>query len=95
MSQVKSATTAPPVRVPPTTHAAAPPVEEQLDHFWELGAPLNDIAVEVAPAEKPLEILEKLGSSPFDRKEFPLIGFLATTYDKVSRFALDRRSSQT
>ena len=35
--------------------------------------------------------LEQLGPSPFARGGFPLIGFLATTYDKVGRYALERR----
>jgi len=57
-------------------------------HFWDAGADLDTIQVQIAPPEKSLELLERLGPSPFERGGFPLIGFLATTYDKVSRYAL-------
>ncbi|MBI1827458.1 MAG: hypothetical protein HY287_05285 [Planctomycetes bacterium] len=56
--------------------------------FWSADPSLDSIAIEIKPPEKSLEILEKLGSSPFERGGFPLIGFLATTYEKVTRIAL-------
>jgi hypothetical protein len=58
--------------------------------FWGHAADIEAIEVRIEPPEKPLAILEKLGPSPFERGGFPLIGFLATTYDKVSRYALER-----
>jgi hypothetical protein len=58
--------------------------------FWGNAAEIEAIVVRIDPPEKPLAILEKLGPSPFERGGFPLIGFLATTYDKVSRYALER-----
>lgn len=60
------------------------------DHFWGDAAMIEHIAIKIRPPEKPLAILEKLGPSPFERGGFPLIGFLATTYDKVSQYALER-----
>ena len=76
--------------VVPTLHAAAPPLEAQLQCFFAPGPELEEVAVRISPPETPLELLEKLGGSPFERGGFPLVGFLATTYDKVSRYALQR-----
>lgn len=56
--------------------------------FWNAGSDLAGIEVQIAPPEKSLELLERLGPSPFERGGFPLIGFLATTYDKVARSVL-------
>jgi len=66
-----------------------PSVDSSL--FWSVGPGFEEIEVRIEPPEKPLELLGKLGPSPFERGGFPVIGFLATTYDKVSRFALERR----
>lgn len=75
----------------PTIYPTSPPVEEQLDFFWGWGPAFEGVSVNVRPPERPLALLEKLGPSPFPRSGFPVIGFLATTYEKVSRFALERR----
>ena len=61
--------------------------------FWGDAGQIESILIPVQPAPKPLAILEKLGPSPFERGSFPLIGFLATTFDKVSQFALERAGS--
>ncbi|MCH9003472.1 MAG: hypothetical protein IIC02_12945 [Planctomycetes bacterium] len=66
-------------------------VEDNLERFWRAGEELDEVEILIEPSESPLELLEQLGTSPFERGSFPLIGFLATTYDKVSRDALDRR----
>jgi len=57
--------------------------------FWRAGPGFDDIDIRVVAPSPPLVILEQLGPSPFERGEFPVIGFLATTYDKVSRHALE------
>jgi len=72
--------------------APSPPVEDLLGIFWDMGSEFDQIEISITPPEHPLEILEKLGPSPFERGVFPLIGFLATTYDKVSRYALSRKA---
>ena len=77
------------LNVIPTVYPTSPPLEDVLDRFWDAGPELESITIRVAPAETPLAILELLGPSPFERGGFPLIGFLATTYEKVSRYALD------
>lgn len=64
----------------------APPAD-----FWGDQADFAAVAVHIEQPEKSLELLERLGPSPFERGGFPLIGFLATTYDKVARYALPSR----
>jgi hypothetical protein len=59
--------------------------------FWSVAAGFDGIDVRIDAAEKPLELLGKLGPAPFERGGFPVIGFLATTYDKVARAAAQRR----
>lgn len=65
------------------------------DRFWSVGEGFEAIPITIGSPERPLELLEKLGPSPFERGGFPLIGFLATTYDKVSRFAIERGQEMT
>ena len=73
-----------------TSFPVSPSLEEQLDRFWFVGPEFGEAAS--VPEDKPgLALLERLGPSPFERGGFPVIGFLATTYDKVSRYALARR----
>lgn len=80
----------PSLRIVPTIYATSPPLEEVVDRFWETGPEFDEVTVRVEPPERPLALLEQLGPSPFERGGFPVIGFLATTYDKVSRYALER-----
>ncbi len=74
-----------------TAEEPADRLEDNLERFWRAGEELDEVEILIEPSETPLELLEQLGTSPFERGSFPLIGFLATTYDKVSRDALDRR----
>ncbi len=80
----------PTLKIVPTIYPTSPPPEESLEQFWRLGEAFQDLSIQVRMPERPLAILENLGPSPFERGEFPLIGFLATTYDKVSRYACER-----
>ena len=80
-----------PPPAPPGEAERADQLEADLDRFWRTGEEFDEVEILIEPAETPLELLEQLGTSPFERGGFPLIGFLATTYDKVSRDALDRR----
>jgi len=59
------------------------------EDFWSCGAGFADATVSIAAPDRTLALLEKLGPSPFERGGFPVIGFLATTYDKVTRYALE------
>ena len=73
-----------------STGTPTTPFETQLASFWSAGPDLEAVPINIAPPDRPLAILEKLGPSPFERGAFPVVGFLATTYEKVSRYALDR-----
>lgn len=81
----------PSVPLPQMTGDQQASIEALLDTFWETGDAFESVEVRIEAPDPPLAILEKLGSSPFAQSGFPLIGFLATTYDKVSRVALDGR----
>jgi|GEM_PF-2553170 len=79
------------VKVVPTIFPTSAPLEDSLEAFWETGPEFPEIRITIAPPQSPLGVLEALGPSPFPRGGFPMVGFLATTYDKVSRYALDRK----
>ncbi len=83
----------PALKVVPTVYPTSPPICEQLDGFWEPGPDFDNVRLHVEPPATPLAILESLGPSPFEPGGFRLIGFLATTYDKVSRYALERSAA--
>jgi len=97
-TDIESAHEHPPsLKVVPTIYPTSPPLKEVLDGFWRTGpefdsltsrSPPQVVGQPLQPPDKPLAILEQLGQSPFERGGFPLIGFLATTYDKVRRYAL-------
>ncbi len=63
--------------------------EPSIESFWSCGPEFAEVTVSINVPERTLELLEKLGPSPFERGGFPVIGFLATTYDKVTRYALE------
>lgn len=67
------------------------PLDECLDDFWTFGLPPDALPDIAAPQAEPYDILKRLGPSPFESGTFPLIGFLASAYDRVSRFADERR----
>jgi hypothetical protein len=77
----------PSLKIVPTIYPASSPIEDMSDQFWEPGCDFDSVEIRIEPPEQPLALLERLGPSPFPRGGFPLIGFLATTYDKVSRYA--------
>ena len=79
----------------PTLYPASRPIDEQLDTFWQTGPEFDAISIEAPSADDPVDaaeeddkpsVLEQLGPSPFERGGFPVVGFLATTYDHVSRY---------
>ncbi len=71
-------------------HTPAPPLEQCLDTFWESAVPLDDLPPIPAPPDEPYEILKRLGPSPFEGSSFPLVGFFASAYERVRRFASER-----
>ena len=80
----------PSLKIVPTIYATSPRVEEQIERFWDAGPDLESVRTCIEEPLAPLALLECLGPSPFERGGFPVVGFLATTYDKVSRYALQR-----
>ncbi len=80
----------PALKIVPTIYPTSPPIDAMLDRFWQAGPELERVIVRIDAPERPLALLEQLGPSPFPRGGFPLIGFLATTYDKVGRYAQER-----
>ena len=80
----------PSLKIVPTIYPTSPPIEEVIESFWDVGPEFEAVSIHIAAPEQPWAILERLGPSPFERGGFPLIGFLATTYDKVSRYAQER-----
>ncbi|MCP4250533.1 MAG: hypothetical protein GY778_26110 [bacterium] len=71
-------------------HAPEPELDDCLDGFWEATRPLDELPPIPPLPDEPCEILKRLGPSPFRGSSFPLIGFFATAYDRVSRFARER-----
>ncbi|MFQ5489848.1 MAG: hypothetical protein ACE5GE_03920 [Phycisphaerae bacterium] len=70
--------------------AAHAPLDECLDSFWTFGLTEDALPEIAAPSGEAYDILKRLGPSPFEPGSFPLIGFLASAYDRVSRFADER-----
>ncbi len=80
----------PSLKIVPTIYQTSPPVEEVLDGFWDTGADFESVQIRISAPDRPLALLERLGPSPFEQGGFPVVGFLATTYEKVTRYALER-----
>jgi len=75
----------------PSVFTPPPPLESTGPVFWRLSP---EAAAALKP-QAPLSIthgktLADLGPSPFPKGGFPLIGFLASVYEKVSRYAESR-----
>ena len=65
-------------------------MDECLDAFWSPAVPLDELPGIPPAPDEPYEILKRLGPSPFAGSNFPLIGFFASAYERVSRFARER-----
>lgn len=80
----------PSLKVIPTIYSTSNALDENLSSFWKVGPEFDSVEIRIEESPQPLAILKRLGPSPFSGGGFPLIGFLATTYDKVSRYAMER-----
>jgi len=78
-------------RAMPSVYPASPPLEAVVDRFWQCGPEFDAVEIHVEPPDTPLALLRQLGPSPFERGGFPLVGFLATVYDRVTSYATERR----
>jgi len=65
-----------------------PSLEEAVQSFWDLGAPLNEVDLPLEPPSVSHPLLRRLGPSPFPGAKFPMVGLLATCYEMVSKAAL-------
>ncbi len=72
--------------VPGVSDVEAPPLEECVEHFWELGAQFEHVDMPVERPEVSHPLLRRLGPSPFGagQGKFPLVGLLATCYEVIS-----------
>lgn len=67
------------------------PLEESIARFWHMGDAAGAVSVDThASLSSEGRVLRELGPSPFDRGRFPLVGFLATAYDRIARDAQER-----
>lgn len=76
----------------------SPPLESQIDDFWDAGPSMRDVETPIKPPEVSHPLLRRLGPSPFTDGKFPLVGLLATCYDTLSKSAIDgddNRASST
>jgi uncharacterized Zn finger protein len=71
----------------PAPEPATPPLEGELDRFWEAAGALDAIRISVKPPSVPLPALRRLGRPNFVGEDLPHL--LAPVYDDVSRAALE------
>jgi len=64
--------------------AAAPPADRDA-----AVARAMDLDATAAPPDR-RSIIERLGPSPFERGGFPIVGFLATVYERAGQYARQR-----
>ena len=72
--------------VPGVSDVEARPLEECIEHFWEMGPEIERVDMPVARTEVSHPLLRRLGPSPFGagQGKFPLVGLLATCYEVIS-----------
>jgi hypothetical protein len=76
--------------IPGVSDVEAPPLEECVEHFWDLGPEIEQVDMPVERPEVSHPLLRRLGPSPFGvgGGKFPLVGLLATCYDVISEAVL-------
>lgn len=65
----------------------APPLEEQLDHFWEASPVLDAVNIAIKPPTVPLSVLRRLGQPSFVDEDLERL--LSPSYEAVSHAALE------
>jgi uncharacterized Zn finger protein len=71
----------------PSPEPAAPPLEEEIDRFWEAGPGLDTIRISIKPPPVPLPALRRLGRPNFVTEDLPRQ--LSPAYEAISRSALE------
>ena len=74
----------------PVSQTGAMSTSDEVARFWSCGPVLDDVEIKIELPDHPPELLSKLGSSPFERGGFPLLGFLDSVYNRVAQHAVDR-----
>ncbi len=74
-------------RVPGVADLSNPPLEESISQFWDAGPGLTEIDLSLAPPPVSHPLLRRLGQSPFQQAQFPLVGLLASCYEVISQQA--------
>lgn len=74
-------------RIPGVADAAAPPLEKDLERFYDVGPQLAELDFPVGPPPVSYPLLRRLGPSPFQNAQFPLVGLLASCYNAISEDA--------
>lgn len=76
-------------KVPAVEDVPVPPLDQCAERFWEAppGAARALRELDLAPEAPELThpLLRRLGTSPFERATFPIVGLFATCYDLVTR----------
>ena len=71
----------------PETQTAVPPLESCLEEYWRPGPEFAEAARASQTRHVPHALLRRLGPSPLQGK-FPLVGLLASIYDRVTEYAV-------
>ena len=71
----------------PSPEPAAPPLEEEIDRFWEAGPEFDAIRISIKPPPVPLPALRRLGRPNFVTEDLPRL--LSPAYEATSRSALE------
>lgn len=66
---------------------SAPPLEDQLDHFWQASSALDSVKVCIEPPAVDLSVLKRLGQPSF--MDHNLTHMLTPSYEAISAAALD------
>jgi uncharacterized Zn finger protein len=75
--------------VPGASDAALPPLAEiPAADFWDAPADPHSLSMPLAPPVVSHPLLRRLGPSPFPEGKFPLVGLLATCYERISAAVL-------
>ncbi len=72
----------------------APALELCLDEFWSAGKGLDELETLIEPPVVSHPLLRRLGPSPFENAKFPLVGLLATCYDTMSKWVIERSAGE-
>lgn len=74
-------------------HPEAPPLEEELDRFWEAGSGIDSVNIKIKPPAVELSVLRRLGQPGFVGEDLERL--LAPSYEAISEAALEAALGET